>query len=51
MRQSGIVSMVVPMSDLLQNDVFLVDRIDNGREPLHEAKAICFLRPNSVRAV
>ncbi len=46
---AGIVSMVVPMSDILQMGVILVDRIDTKHAPLFEAVAVCFLRPDSVR--
>ncbi len=45
---AGVVSVVAPMSEVLARDVVLVDRIESVRDPLHEAKAICFLRPSSV---
>jgi len=45
---SGIVSMVFSQSEVLQEEVYLFERIDTPkREVMAHMKAICFLRPTS----
>eukprot|EP00927_Polykrikos_kofoidii_P047542 TRINITY_DN41758_c0_g1_i1.p1 TRINITY_DN41758_c0_g1~~TRINITY_DN41758_c0_g1_i1.p1 ORF type:complete len:587 (+),score=116.63 TRINITY_DN41758_c0_g1_i1:107-1762(+) len=44
----GIISMVFSQSDILQHEVFLVERIDVEQvEQMRHMNAICFLRPTS----
>eukprot|EP00126_Sphaerothecum_destruens_P002513 Sdes_comp15942_c0_seq1m5085 len=43
---TGIVSMVYTQSEILQKEVFLVDRVDaHGREKMPHLKCIVFIRP------
>eukprot|EP00052_Salpingoeca_macrocollata_P011810 m.91195 g.91195 ORF g.91195 m.91195 type:complete len:558 (-) comp18207_c0_seq2:51-1724(-) len=43
---TSIVSMVYAQSEVLQKEVYLIERIDNrGRETMHHLKAVCFVRP------
>jgi vacuolar protein sorting-associated protein 45 len=45
----GIISMVFSQSDILQHEVFLVERIDVEQiEKMRHMNAICFLRPTSA---
>eukprot|EP00928_Gymnodinium_smaydae_P023726 TRINITY_DN19465_c0_g3_i1.p1 TRINITY_DN19465_c0_g3~~TRINITY_DN19465_c0_g3_i1.p1 ORF type:complete len:566 (+),score=123.06 TRINITY_DN19465_c0_g3_i1:79-1776(+) len=44
----GIISMVFSQSDILQHEVFLVERIDQeNEEQMRHLNAICFLRPTT----
>mmetsp|Transcript_27167 Transcript_27167/g.63188 ORF Transcript_27167/g.63188 Transcript_27167/m.63188 type:complete len:580 (-) Transcript_27167:181-1920(-) len=44
----GIISMVYSQSDILQHEVFLVERIDaEQHEKMRHLNAICFLRPTT----
>ena len=45
---SGMVSLVCPLSQLLEMNIFLVDRIESSRESLAEMQAVCILRPINV---
>jgi hypothetical protein len=45
----GIISMVFSQSDILQHEVFLVERIDvEQTEKMRHMNAVCFLRPTSA---
>mmetsp|Transcript_110918 Transcript_110918/g.312690 ORF Transcript_110918/g.312690 Transcript_110918/m.312690 type:complete len:575 (-) Transcript_110918:79-1803(-) len=49
---TGIISMVFSQSDILQHEVFLVERIDvEQTEKMRHMNAICFLRPTSQNFV
>mmetsp|Transcript_95452 Transcript_95452/g.269763 ORF Transcript_95452/g.269763 Transcript_95452/m.269763 type:complete len:579 (-) Transcript_95452:375-2111(-) len=44
----GIISMVFSQSDILQHEVFLVDRIDSDQqEKMRHMNAVCLLRPTN----
>jgi len=44
----GIISMVFSQSDILEHEVYLVERIDNEQsEKMRHLNAICFLRPTN----
>uniref|UniRef100_A0A8V5GQL9 Uncharacterized protein n=1 Tax=Melopsittacus undulatus TaxID=13146 RepID=A0A8V5GQL9_MELUD len=46
---TGVVSMVYTQSEILQKEVYLLERLDSAnREPMKHLKAICFLRPTKV---
>jgi vacuolar protein sorting-associated protein 45 len=46
-QTTGIVSIVYSQTEILQKEVFLVDRIDKkGREKLPHLKALVFIRPS-----
>eukprot|EP00054_Salpingoeca_dolichothecata_P021977 m.142403 g.142403 ORF g.142403 m.142403 type:complete len:118 (-) comp24184_c0_seq1:95-448(-) len=46
---TSIVSMVYAQSEILQKEVYLIERIDiAAREPMTHLKCICFLRPTEV---
>lgn len=41
-----MVSVIYTQSDLLQQEVYLVDRIENGnREKMSHLKCVCYVRP------
>ncbi|KAF8819828.1 Sec1 family protein [Cardiosporidium cionae] len=45
---AGIISLVYSQSQILEKEVFLVERIDSAsREPIRHLKAICFIRPTA----
>jgi hypothetical protein len=47
--QTSIVSMVYSQSAILQEEVYLIERIDvAAREPMPHLNAVCFLRPEQV---
>lgn len=49
---TGIISMVFSQSDILEHEVFLVDRIDSGsQDKMRHLNAICFLRPTNQNFV
>ncbi|VEL18464.1 unnamed protein product, partial [Protopolystoma xenopodis] len=41
----NILSVVMSMSEIMQHEVYLVERISVPREPIKHLKCICFLRP------
>lgn len=46
--QVGVVSMVYTQSQILQKEVYLLERIDvKNRELMAHLKAVCFLRPTA----
>lgn len=48
----GIISMVYSQSEILQKEIYLIERIDvPNREPMTHLKCIAFLRPTPVRPV
>lgn len=45
----GIISMVYSQSEILQKEIYLIERIDvPNREPMTHLKCIAFLRPTPV---
>eukprot|EP01098_Paradermamoeba_levis_P008379 TRINITY_DN3480_c0_g2_i1.p1 TRINITY_DN3480_c0_g2~~TRINITY_DN3480_c0_g2_i1.p1 ORF type:complete len:571 (-),score=168.83 TRINITY_DN3480_c0_g2_i1:184-1896(-) len=42
---TGIISMAFSQTEIVQKDVFLLERIDGTRKPMQHLKAVCFLRP------
>lgn len=44
---AGIISMVYSMSQILQKEVYLIERLDMARESMLHLKAVCFVRPHS----
>eukprot|EP01086_Lenisia_limosa_P009031 TRINITY_DN3202_c0_g1_i1.p1 TRINITY_DN3202_c0_g1~~TRINITY_DN3202_c0_g1_i1.p1 ORF type:complete len:542 (+),score=121.11 TRINITY_DN3202_c0_g1_i1:105-1730(+) len=44
---TGIISMVYTQSQILEHEVYLVDRIDGARERMPHLKCISFLRPTA----
>ena len=48
--QTSIVSMVFSQSEVLQKEVYLIERVDvEKREPMNHMKCVAFLRPTQVR--
>ncbi len=39
--------MVVTQSHLLSREIYLIDKLDNQREPMRHLKCICFIRPTA----
>lgn len=49
---TSIVSMVYAQSEVLQREVYLLERVDNTqRESMTHLKCVCFLRPTQVCGV
>lgn len=46
--QVGIVGMVLSQSQILQHEIFSVQRIDQRRSLMADLKCICFIRPSKV---
>ena len=45
---TGIISMVYTQSEILEKEVYLVDRIETlNREKITHLKAVCFVRPTA----